>query len=102
MDFQLFAEDWDFKHITSSPYHSQSNGKVESAVKIAKTLFRKCAKDGGDPWKAVLAWRNTPTKGLESLPVQRLMSRRTRSVLPVKCALLQPKIVKEVIANQTS
>ena len=41
MEFQLFAEDWDFKHMTSSPYHSQSNGKVESAVKIAKTLLKK-------------------------------------------------------------
>lgn len=38
MDFQEFAEEWDFNHVTSSPYHSQSNGKAESAVKIAKTL----------------------------------------------------------------
>ncbi|KAJ8409988.1 hypothetical protein AAFF_G00210290 [Aldrovandia affinis] len=72
---KLFAQEWDFNHETSSPYNSQSNGKAESAVKIAKTLLKKAALDGGDPWKAVLAWRNTPTEGLDSSPVQRLMSR---------------------------
>ena len=28
MDFQLFVKDWDFRHHTSSPYQSQSNGKI--------------------------------------------------------------------------
>ncbi|KAJ8400072.1 hypothetical protein AAFF_G00401110 [Aldrovandia affinis] len=49
MDFQLFAQEWDFNHETSSPYNSQSNGKAESVVKIAKTLLKKAALDGGDP-----------------------------------------------------
>ena len=34
--YEDFAWQWDFEHVTSSPYHSQSNGKAESAIKIAK------------------------------------------------------------------
>ncbi|KAJ8386635.1 hypothetical protein AAFF_G00168670 [Aldrovandia affinis] len=100
MNFQLFAQEWDFNHETSSPYNSQSNGKAESAVKIAKTLLKKAALDGGDPWKAVLAWRNTPTEGLHSSPVERLMSRRTRTFLPTRDTQLKPKVVKDVITRK--
>lgn len=100
MDFQQFAEEWDFEHATSSPYHSQSNGKVESAVKIAKLLLKRCTIDGEDPWKAVLEWRNTPTEGLDSSPVQRLMSRRTRSFLPRRSVLLSPEVTKDVVAKK--
>ncbi|CAB4029075.1 Transposon Ty3-G Gag-Pol poly [Paramuricea clavata] len=32
-DFQIFTKEWDFEHITCSPYHSQANGKAESAVR---------------------------------------------------------------------
>ena len=28
VDFELFAKDWDFRHDTSPPYHSQSNEKI--------------------------------------------------------------------------
>ena len=27
-DFKSFSKEWDFHHITSSPYHAQSNGRV--------------------------------------------------------------------------
>ena len=40
-EFLKFAKEWDFEHRPSSPRHSQSNGKVESAVKTAKRLIRK-------------------------------------------------------------
>lgn len=38
-------------------------------------------------------WRNTPTQGLESSPVQRLMNRRTRTLLPTAASLLLPRNV---------
>ena len=34
--YEDFAKKWEFNHVTTSPYHSQSNGKAETAVKIAK------------------------------------------------------------------
>lgn len=30
-EFAVFAKSWMFQHITSSPYHPQSNGKAENA-----------------------------------------------------------------------
>ena len=36
--FRLFAEKWNFTHVTSSPGYPQSNGKAESAVKAVKKL----------------------------------------------------------------
>lgn len=40
-DFQDFAKEWEFKHVTSSPHYAQSNGKVENAVKTAKRIIKK-------------------------------------------------------------
>ena len=95
-EFQKFSTDWEFAHITSSPYHSPSNGKAESAVKIVKKLIRKTQKDGTDIHKAILDWRNTPTVGMNSSPAQRLMSRRTQTLLPTSERLLQPEVVPDV------
>ena len=52
-EHEAFAKAWDFTHLTSSPYHSRSNGKAEAAVKIAKSLPHK---DDGDPFLAMLNW----------------------------------------------
>jgi transposase InsO family protein len=46
-NFTSFAKDWEFEHTTSSPYHRQSNGKVEAAVKIPKRLMKNKAKRSG-------------------------------------------------------
>ena len=42
-EFRRFAEEWEFRHVMSSPHHHKSNGKAESAVKIhvTKSLFKK-------------------------------------------------------------
>ena len=88
--FRRFARDWEFNHVTSSPGHSQSNGMAESAVKTAKKRIKKANKDGRDPWLAILDHRNTPSEGMKSSPAQRLMSRRTRTLLPTSEKLLKP------------
>ena len=87
-EFEQFASTWEFQHSMSSPYYSQSNCKAEAAVKIAKTLLRKSK----DPMKALLEWRNTPTTGLTSSPVQRLMQRRTQATVPQAERLLKPTV----------
>ena len=50
----------------------------------------KSAKSGDDPYIALLNLRNTPNEGMSSSPVQRLMGRRTQSVLPATPAVLKP------------
>lgn len=94
--FREFSKKWGFEHCTSSPYHHQSNGKAESAVKIVKKILKRTDRAETDFWKAVLNWRNTPTEGMNSSPVQRLMSRRTNTGLPTTAALLKPKVIENV------
>ena len=89
-EFAVFAKSWMFQHITSSPYHPQSNGKAENAVKTVKRLFTKCHKSGQSEFLALLDWRNTPTEGVGTSPAQRLMGRRCKTLLPVAGTLLQP------------
>ena len=95
MAFKDFATKWGFSHTTSSPEHPQSNGKAESAVKTAKGLMRKAKHARKDGWMAILAYRNTPTEGLDSSPAQRFHQRRTRTELPATDAQLKPQLVSE-------
>ncbi|XP_077970818.1 uncharacterized protein LOC144425207 [Styela clava] len=68
--FKEFANKWDFQLATSSPSHQQCNGKAESAVKIAKTMLKKCKLDGSDPNLALLKWRNIPLEHINASPAQ--------------------------------
>ena len=63
-DFLKFSKDWDFEHLTSSPSHSQGNGKAESVVKEAKKILRKCKSSGSDAFLALLDHRNTPSASI--------------------------------------
>jgi len=78
------------------PYDSQSNGLVEALVKTAKTVQRKAAKANQDQWTSFLDYRKTPTEGMDSSPVQRLMSKRTKTKLPVAQHLLEPEIQLDI------
>jgi len=95
-EFYQFTQAWDFQHIQSSPHYPKSNGKAESAVKIMKSIITKANKDGADVWKAILECRNSPTPSQGTSPVQRLMSRRTRSFLPCKTSMYQPEVQRAV------
>ena len=88
-DFLKFWRDWDFEHLTSSPHHSQGNGKAESAVKEAKKILRKCRASGSDAFLAFLDHRNTPPASVQVSPAQRLFNRRSRSLLPMTANLPQ-------------
>ena len=95
-EFTEFSREWEFKHVMSSPRHAKSNGKAESAVKVAKKIFKKAHRDNKDLRLALLDQRNTPTQGVNSSPVQRLMSRRTCTQLPVSANLLYPRVEEGV------
>lgn len=98
-EFQNFEKSWNFNRQPSSPYYPRSNGLAERYVEIAKNLLRKCIMDGTDIQLALLNWRNVPRNDDLKSPVERLMSRTTRTVLPIKNSLLQPKIVQNVTSN---
>jgi len=84
--FSSIAKDYDFRHVTSSPYFAQSNGEAERAVKTFKGLLRKNA----DPYRALLAYRVTPLHQGPS-PAELLMGRRLSSPLPVSPVQLKPQ-----------
>ena len=100
-DFLQFARDWEFVHLTTSPHHSQANGKAESAVKQAKKILLKRKKYGSDAFLALLHHRNTPPAGIEISPARRLLNRRTRTLLPMTASLLEARATgNEVIRTK--
>ena len=88
--FRKFSKDWAFTHETISPGNSQANSAVETAVKIMKRLMRKCKASGEDLLLGLLNLRNTPTEGLNTSPAQRLLGRRTKSMVLTTETLLKP------------
>ncbi|XP_062516385.1 uncharacterized protein K02A2.6-like [Corticium candelabrum] len=91
-EFAHFADVWNFQHNTASPGYPKSNGKAENAVKVAKRILKKSREAGTDVYLALLDYRNTPSEGLATSPAQRLFNRRTRTLLPTKASLLEPKM----------
>ena len=51
---------------------------------------------GRDPYLSLLDWRNTPSEGVGYSPAQRLLCRRTRTLIPTAKNLLKPTIPKGV------
>jgi hypothetical protein len=82
-EFKNFTQEWGISHIITSPYHSQSNGKAESAVKAIKGMMRKCIESKTDQWLALLELRNTPRQDGPS-PAVRMFGRKLNTNLPVK------------------
>ena len=76
-EFQTFADQWRFRHITSSPYFPQANAEAERAVREAKKILSQ-----DDPFLALLAHRSTPSTATGCSPSELAMGRRLRSRLP--------------------
>ncbi|XP_040079262.2 uncharacterized protein LOC115324209 [Ixodes scapularis] len=97
-NFKDFVSKFRIIHVTSSPHHPRSNGMAERAVQEAKKLLTRCSYNTLDFCSALLEWRNSPRDNLLKSPVQRLMGRQTRTLLPVPDCCLEPAIVppKEV------
>ena len=99
--FRDFAAQWDFTHITSSPEFPNCNGLAERAVQSAKQLMEKSKRDGTDVLTNLLNLRNIPREGQLGSPAQRLLSRQTRTTLPVSKQLLQPDPLKTQQVKKT-
>lgn len=59
-------------------------------MKSAKRIMKKAKESQSDPYLALLDFRNTRTQGMKTSPVQRLMNRRSKTLLPVTEKLLKP------------
>ena len=79
-NFELFAIIWDWA-CNQLPGYPQSNGRVENAVKTAKSLIKKAKASGANYFLSLLSWRKTPTEGLSTLPAQSMFWQRTRTHL---------------------
>lgn len=88
--FKEFAAAWDFTHTTSSPEYPQANGLAERAVRSAKHLMEKSRRDGSDVFQNLLNLRNIPRDETLGSPAERLMSRQTRTTLPISKSILVP------------
>ena len=82
-----FARDYNFVHVTSSPYYPQSNGLAERMVQTLKSLIGKSS----DPYLALLAYRSTPLPWCGLSPAQLLMGRSLRTDIPQLPATLTPE-----------
>lgn len=48
---------------------------------------------------ALLEFRNLPICGLDVAPVELLMNRKTRSILPCKETLYYPQVIQNMVMN---
>jgi hypothetical protein len=81
-EFTAFANALDIKTVVSSPYHHQSNGQAENAVKQIKHIMKKCDETKDDINNALLLLRSTPITGCKSSPAELLHGRRFKSFVP--------------------
>lgn len=98
-EFRDFQSKWGFEHQTSSPKYPKSNGLAERFVQTAKGLLKKCTSDNSDVQLALLNRRNVPRSDSIPSPNERLMSRITRTTIPIAEKKLQPKISTNVHEN---
>ena len=93
-EFNQFAQQYRFQHVTSSPHFPQANGLAERYVQTAKNLLKKAKQAGTDPYLALLSYWNTPADEKLGSPCQRLFGRRTKTTLPTSSSLLQPSLIQ--------
>ena len=76
--FRTFASEWGFDHVTSSPYHSQSNGLAERTVQSLKNILKKSE----NFQMSLLLLRSTPVIGSTRSPAELLYGRKLANPLP--------------------
>ena len=101
--FQAFAKEWGFQHITSSPTYPQSNGKAESAVKSMKKIIegawvRHCL-DKDKLARALLQYRNTPSRRDGLSPAQKLFGKPIQDTLPAHHRAFAPQWQKAPVED---
>ncbi len=98
-EFQDFAAHYDFKHVTSSSHHAQSNGKAEKGVHIVKLLLKKASEGKADPYLSHLSNRATPLEHGAS-PIELLMNRKKRTTLPFRMNTKRDKMSSATVRQK--
>ena len=80
--FRKLADEYGFRHVTSSPHCPRSNGFVESQVKITRKFLTKAKKSGLDAALALHCLRTTPIDGKSTSPAELLFGRQLEDNLP--------------------
>ena len=93
-EFENFLRSSGTAHVTTSPGYPQSNGRVENAVKTAKSLIKKVQATGADYFLLLLSWSNTPTEGLSTSPARRMFGQSMRTHLQGALAMVKGKTVR--------
>ncbi|CAG7732092.1 unnamed protein product [Allacma fusca] len=86
--FRNFAYTYNFRHVTSSPLYTQSNGFIEGMVKVVKFLIKK----NRDLDEALLEYRTTPLENGYS-PAQLLIGHRLKGTIPTTVEKLLPEVI---------
>ena len=85
--FNDFSQQWGFSHKVSSPHYPQSNGKIEATIKSMKKIIRSSwngrVLDNDKLCRALLQYRNTPSRKDGLSPAQKLYGHPVQDILPV-------------------
>ena len=76
--FRKLAREYQFHHITRSPYYPRGNGEAECGVKTVQKLLKK----SDELYLALLVYRSTPLANGHA-PAKLMMSRRLRTNVPI-------------------
>ncbi len=96
LQFKDFIFKHDIQQTTSSPYHPQSNGMAERAIRTAKSNLKQ-----PDPQLALLSYRDTATEPTRESPGRLLMGRRLWTTVPKLKHPLRPDWPNLSIVRQT-
>ena len=74
-EYKNISQEWDFKHITTSPRYPKSNGFVERNKQTSKRALQKSLRTGDDSQMTLLMLRTAPLRDGSPAPATKLMSR---------------------------